>query len=84
MTGTGHGASRLSTYDDPAVVAAIPMAAVAKAAVQSGRTVPVTPYWQLVVAAIDDTWLPIESVSRSTTPGESQSAVRAAIAGKLS
>ncbi|MCW2771636.1 MAG: hypothetical protein JWR27_3069 [Aeromicrobium sp.] len=78
-----HHASRLSTYDDSAVKAAVPDLSVVRTAVATGRTVPATPYWSLVLAAIDQTWLPVTSVAQDSTPQESQSAVQAAIEGKL-
>ena len=63
MASTGHSASRLTTYDDPAVkrvLSAWP--SVTRPAVQSGTTVPVTPYWQVVQSAIDDTWRPLRGL----------------------
>lgn len=83
MTSSGHSASRLSTYDDPAVKAAYPMAAVTKAAVVSGRSVPNTPYWHLIRAAIDVSWTPLKQVTDADTPGRSQKVVRAQLAGDL-
>jgi multiple sugar transport system substrate-binding protein len=83
MANSGHSASRLTTYDLPAVKRSYPMAAVAKAAVTSGRSLPVTPYWHLAKAAIDDTWLPLRSFSGGSTLSSSQDAVKAAISGKL-
>jgi multiple sugar transport system substrate-binding protein len=83
MVSAGHSASRLTTYDDPAVKASYPMAAVTKQAVQTGSTVPVTPYWHLVQDAIDDTWSPLSEVRSDRTPQDSQTAVRAALRGEL-
>jgi len=83
MVSTGHSASRLTTYDDPAVKRAYPMAAVTRPAVQSGATLPVTPYWQVAESALDDTWLPLRDFSQDTTLERSQKAVRAAIRGQL-
>ena len=83
MTGAGHSSSRLTTYDDPAVQNAYPMAKVTKKAVQSGVAVPSTPYWHLVQDAIDTTWNPITSVTADTTPGTSQAAALAALRGGL-
>lgn len=83
MASAGHSASRLTTYDDPALSRSYPMAAVTKPAVQSGATLPVTPYWQVAEAALDDTWLPLRDFSQDATLERSQKAVRAAIAGEL-
>ncbi len=83
MTSAGHSASRLTTYDDPAVQQSYPMAAVTRPAVQSGATLPVTPYWQLARTALDDAWLPLRDFSQGSTLERSQDAVRAAIAGEL-
>ena len=83
MVSTGHSASRLTTYDDPAVKRAYPMAAVTRPAVLSGTTLPVTPYWQVAERALDDTWLPLRDFSQDTTLEQSQKAVRAAIQGQL-
>lgn len=83
MTSVGHSASRLTTYDFPAVKAAYPMAAVTRAAVMSGRSVPITPYWPLVRSAINESWAPLEDVSGSETPRLSQRIVTARLAGQL-
>ncbi|MCW2799800.1 MAG: hypothetical protein JWQ70_1272 [Aeromicrobium sp.] len=83
MTSSGHSASRLTTYDDPAVRTAYPMAAVTKAAVASGQSVPVTPYWYLIRAGIDDSWNPLKRVTAGDTPGRSEKIVRAQLAGEL-
>jgi multiple sugar transport system substrate-binding protein len=83
MSSAGHSASRLTTYDDPAIKTSYPMAAVTKPAVQTGATLPVTPYWQVAQAALDDTWLPLRDFSQDTTLERSQKAMRAAIAGEL-
>ena len=83
MASAGHSASRLTTYDDPAVKRSYPMAAVTRPAVQSGVSLPVTPYWQVAQSALDDTWLPLRDFSQDATLERSQKAVRAAIAGEL-
>lgn len=83
MTSSGHSASRLTTYDDPAVAAAYPMADVTKVAVASGQSVPVTPYWHLVRAGIDESWTPLKKVTAADTPADSQKVVRAALRGEL-
>ncbi|MEH3033511.1 MAG: ABC transporter permease subunit [Aeromicrobium erythreum] len=44
------------------------MADVAKAAVESGTTLPATPYWERVRTALADTWSPVRDVSVSGTP----------------
>lgn len=83
MTTTGHAASRLTTYDTPAVKAALPMAGGVRKAVETGRTVPSTPYWHLVRSAIDESWRPITEVTAADTPSRSQSLVRGRLAGDL-
>ena len=83
MTSTGHSASRLTTYDDPSVKAAYPMAAVTMAAVTSGQSVPSTPYWHLVRTAINESWTPLKNVKAADTPAHSQKVVRAELAGEL-
>lgn len=84
MTTARHSASRQSTYRDPAVKTAVTDASLVRRAVATGRTVPGTPYWSLVLAAIDETWLPVTDVTQDLTPEKSQTAVRTAIEGKLS
>jgi len=83
MTSSGHSSSRLTTYDEPTVKASYPMADITKAAVKSGRSVPVTPFWTLVRPAIDESWSPLNSVTVDTTPQRSQTMVRARLAGEL-
>ncbi len=83
MASAGHSASRLTTYDDPAVKRSYPMADVTKPAVQSGVAVPVTPYWQVAEAALEDSLLPLRDFSQATTLESAHQAVRAAIAGEL-
>jgi multiple sugar transport system substrate-binding protein len=83
MTSSGHSASRLTTYDDPAVAGSYPMAAVTKVAVASGQPVPSTPYWHLIRAGIDESWTPLKDVQAADTPAQSQKVVRAALRGEL-
>lgn len=83
MAEAQHGASRLATYNDPAVKGAFPQGEVARAAVKSGATAPATPYWFQVVRALDETWRPTADVTQDTTPDTSQAAVEAAIEGTL-
>ncbi|MEJ7633907.1 extracellular solute-binding protein [Aeromicrobium sp.] len=83
MVGAGHSASRLTTYDDPGVKGAYPMAAVTKPAVMTGAALPATPYWHVAQAAISDTWLPLDDFAPDRAITQSQKAVRAAISGKL-
>lgn len=83
MIDTGHSASQLTAYDVEGVTDSFPMAEVTKAAVQTGAAVPVTPYWHLARAAIDDTWRPLADFAPESTLQQSQRAVRAAMAGEL-
>ena len=75
--------ARTTDYAARAVQAGYPMADVAKAAVESGTTLPATPYWERVRTALADTWSPVRDVSVSGTPAASQRAVRDAVAGRL-
>lgn len=81
MSSAGHSSSRATTYD--LVTDSYPLAGVTRKAVTTGAAVPTTPYWQAVRAGITDTWLPLGSVGRSSTPRDSQRAVVAALAGEL-
>ncbi len=83
MSSAGHSSSRLTTYDDPSLASAYPMAAVTKAAVTSGRAVPTTPYWHLVRTAIDESWRPLAEVTSERTPSQAQRAVTARLGGDL-
>lgn len=83
MTEAQHSASRLTTYDDKAVTAAFPQGKVARAAVEDGATVPITPYWFQVRRAIDETWRPTQDVTQDATPVASQAAVESAVEGTL-
>lgn len=83
MTSAAHGSARSTTYDEPGVAASFPMAMIAKAAVLTGETVPQTPYWPLVRAGLQKSWLPLGSVSASSTPRTSQRVVAAYLAGTL-
>ena len=83
MTGPQHSASRLSTYEDPAVMSAFRSAAVAQDAVSTGVTVPRTPFWALAVDALDETWRPVAGVTQDETPETSQAEVSAAIEGRV-
>lgn len=83
MSSSAHSSSKSTTYDIPGITSSFPMAAVAKAAVESGATVPQTPYWQLIRAGLQKSWQPLASVSTSTTPRTSQQIVKAILAGEL-
>lgn len=83
MSGAGHSSSRLTTYDDPALGTSYPMAAVAKAAIVTGRSVPKTPYWNLIRNAIDQSWRPLAEITVDDTPKRSQHIVTARLRGEL-
>lgn len=83
MTSAGHSSSRTTTYSSPGVAASFPMADVARKSVETGAVVPQTPYWQLIRAGLQQSWLPLSSVSSSTTPRTSQKTVKALLAGEL-
>lgn len=80
---TGHGVPRLSVYDDETLIDQSPTADVVAAALRTVQPVPVTPTWNAVRGALDDTWSPIAGVDAGSTPGESQRAVAAAVDGQL-
>lgn len=83
MTGPQHSASRLSTYQDPAVPTSFRSAEVALTALATGLSVPQTPFWANVIDALDETWLPVSSVTQDETPEASQAEVRAAVEGTV-
>lgn len=83
MSRSGHGATRSSVYEAEEVKGAIASSGVTLEALESGVNVPSTPYWQRVRVALRDTWLPITSVSPSTTPAESQRAVTELVSGGM-
>lgn len=82
MTGSGHGAARTTAYDLPAVRSGYPLAEVVRPALQTAVTLPSTPYWMQVRAALDDTWTPFSSVEIATAR-RAQQAVRDAVGGRL-
>lgn len=83
MSGPQHSAARLTTYDDPGVKAAFRGGDVARGAVASGVTVPLTPLWSVVADALVETWSPVADVTQASTPGTSQPEVEAAIEGRI-
>ncbi|MGJ9413018.1 extracellular solute-binding protein [Aeromicrobium sp. CF4.19] len=83
MIDSGHSAARATAYDDPAVIEGYPLADVTQPAVQTGATVPSTPYWPRVREALVSTWSPTGGVDPDRTPGLSERAVRDAVAGRL-
>lgn len=83
ITGPQHSVSRLAAFDDPAVAPEFRSIDVARAALETGVTVPATPFWLTVVDALDETWLPVAGVNQDTTPDVSQVEVEAAIRGGL-
>ncbi len=83
MTGPQHSASRLATYQDPAVATAFRSAEVALTSLATAVSVPQTPFWANVVDALDETWRPIASVTQDETPEASQAEVEAAVEGTL-
>ncbi len=83
MSSAGHSSSRLTMYDDPALVASYPMAGVTKPAVTTGRAVPKTPYWNLVRSALDESWSPLSEVTVDNTAAHSQGVVAARLRGEL-
>jgi len=83
MTGPQHVASRTATLDDPAVASAFRSIDVTRAALPTAVTVPATPFWALVVDALDETWRPLGGVDQDGTPAASQIEVEAAVRGEL-
>lgn len=83
VTTSGYGPAKVGLLKDEQVRTALPTAAVLEAAMLTARTVPVTPRWNAVRRAIDDTWSPLGSVNADSTPRISAAAVRAALKGEL-
>lgn len=82
MTASGHSAARATTYDLQEVVDGYPLAAVTRPALETAVTLPQTPYWSRVRAALTSAWTPLANVGPST-PRTSQRAVVDAVAGRL-
>lgn len=82
MTGSGHSAARVTTYDAQDVVAGYPLADVTRPALETAVALPQTPYWMRARAALVKSWTPISQVGAST-PELSQRAVRDAVGGGL-
>ncbi len=80
---TGHGVPRLGVYDDETLIEESPTAEVVATALRTVQPAPVTPSWNAVRRALDDTWSPLAAVDADATPGESQRATSAARAGEL-
>jgi multiple sugar transport system substrate-binding protein len=83
MLASGHAAVRPSTLASREAQAAFPNSQVIQSAIATGVTAPATPYWQRVRTGLRDTWLPITSVSPTTTPKDSQRAVADLVSGGL-
>ncbi len=83
MIGSGHGATRAEVYEAEELKGLAVPSELMLEAIESGTNVPSTPYWQRVRAALDDTWLPVGSVNPSSTPADSQRAVKTRVAGGL-
>lgn len=83
VSATGHGPARMSILADESVASNLIVADAMLASMKSAKTVPVTPYWNSIRRAIDDTWAPLASVTTDGTPAESQRAVEAALAGEM-
>ncbi len=82
MTGSGHSSARLSTYEEPDVVAGYPLADVTLPSVEASVTVPRTPYWSRVRAGLDATWRPVGAVD-ARTPARSARTVADLLRGGL-
>ena len=83
MTSSGHASAKSSTFDAASVKAGYPLLDVVRKAVATARALPSTPYWQRVRAGLDETWLPVSSVTVAKTPARSQRTVRALVRGEL-
>lgn len=80
---SGHGAARPAVYDDKDVQEKSATAALVQEALTTAQPVQPTPYWNAIRRAIDRTWQPIDGVTASTTPQESQREITAALRGEL-
>ena len=83
MLDAGNPAARAAAYDDPAVRARFPMAALIRESLADAAPRPRTPYWVDVSAAIQRTWHPPASVTSPRTPAIAADLVRDALASRV-
>lgn len=68
MMGSGNPAARGAAYDDPAVRARFPMAALIRESIQAAGPRPITPYYGDVSVSVQRTWHPARDVRAEETP----------------
>jgi multiple sugar transport system substrate-binding protein len=64
----GNPPANTTSYDDPAVIKAFPMANVIKQSLEQAAPRPQTPYYNEVSVGLQETWHPPSSVNEATTP----------------
>ncbi len=82
MLDAGNPAARAAAYDDPAIRARFPMAALIRASLADAAPRPQTPYWVDVSGAIQRTWHPPASVHAPQTPAAAARLMQAVLAGR--
>ena len=83
MLDAGNPAARAAAYDDPAVRARFPMAALIRESLADAAPRPRTPYWVDVSAALQRTWHPPASVRAPETPAAAARLMRDVLAGRV-
>jgi len=68
MLDSGNPAARAPAYDDPAVRAAFPMAALIRESIDAAAPRPITPYYPDVSTSVQRTWHPPRAVHAPQTP----------------
>jgi len=68
MVESGNPAARAAAYDDPAVLAAFPMAPLIRESINDAGPRPITPYYGDVSVSVQRNWHPPETVEPGVTP----------------
>jgi multiple sugar transport system substrate-binding protein len=77
----GNPPSNTTSYDDPAVKEAFPMADVIRESLEAAAPRPQTPYYNEVSTGLQQTWHPPSSVTPEVTPTESTDLITAVLRG---
>lgn len=78
----GNPPSNTTSYDDPAVKEAFPMADVIRESLELAVPRPQTPYYNEVSTGLQQTWHPPSSVTPEVTPKESTDLITAVLRGE--
>lgn len=78
----GNPPSNTTSYDDPAVKEAFPMADVIRESLELAAPRPQTPYYNEVSTGLQQTWHPPSSVTPEVTPKESTDLITAVLRGE--